>query len=140
MAKIPQTLTLTIPGRPVPAKNNPVMVAGRNLILPSKAFRAYKTFCIGTKKRPGWLCQWGNVQFVGPVRVDCHYWLPSYQWWPDLVGLLQGTSDILQAAGIIVNDKNIVTYGTSAIVGIDRDNPRVEITISDAPKPRWWKD
>lgn len=46
-----------------------------------------------------------------------------------MVGLLQATSDILQDAGIIENDKYIVNYDGSEIAGLDKDNPRVVIAI-----------
>lgn len=47
--------------------------------------------------------------------------------WPDLVGLLQATSDILTEAGIIDDDMWIANYDGSEIVGIDKANSRVEI-------------
>jgi len=134
MPTIPQTLIIVIPGRPVTKKNSPVMIAGRNLILPSKSYRKYKDFCIGTKKNPGWLMQWGNIQFSGPVRIDALYYLPNLAHFPDLCGLFQATGDILEAAGIIENDRNIVSWGVSRIAGIDKENPRVEITISETEK------
>jgi len=46
-----------------------------------------------------------------------------------LIGLLQATSDILEKSGIIENDKLIDSYDGSRIVGIDKQNPRVEIEI-----------
>lgn len=139
---IPNILTLTIPGRPVPKKNNQIMIKGRNLLLPSKAYKAYYDFCLGSKRKPGWLCQWGNIQFTGPVRVDAHYFFENYQWHPDLTGLLQATADILQAAGILKDDKQIITWGTSQIIDIgSKESPveaRAEITISDH-ECKWWR-
>jgi len=55
--------------------------------------------------------------------------MPSYQSWPDLMGLYQATADILQKAGIIKNDRDIVSFDGSRIAGIDSGNPRVEIEI-----------
>lgn len=37
--------------------------------------------------------------FDKPIHVCCWYWLPDRWWWPDLIGLLQATSDILETAG-----------------------------------------
>ncbi len=122
-------LRIVIPHRPVPKKNNPVMVAGRNLILPSKAFRAYEKFCIGTKTHPGWLVQWGNIQFTEPVSICARYWLPDKRWIPDLVGLLQATGDILEKSGILKNDRLIQSWDGSRIMGLDKINPRAEIAI-----------
>jgi len=57
--------------------------------------------------------------------------MPNRQSWPDLMGLLQATCDILQKAEIIVNDQNVISLDGSRIVGVDINNPRVEIEISE---------
>lgn len=130
-----KTLSLTISGRAVPKKNHPVMVAGRNLILPSKAFRAYEKDALKQ------LMAWGNQFVPGFVWVRAEYWLPDKRWWPDLVGLMQGTGDILEKAGLIANDRNIVSWDGSKIVGIDKENPRTEIYITEgwvSGGEKWW--
>ena len=134
---IPASLTIVIPGRAPTKKNSQVMIKGRNLILPSKSYREYYAFCIGTKTRPGFLTQYGNIQFEGHVHVCARYWLPDKRWMPDLVGLLQATGDILEAAGLIVNDRLIVSWDGSRIVGLDKESPRAEITIYEAQAPEW---
>jgi len=48
---------------------------------------------------------------------------------PDLLGLLQATADILEKAQIIDNDRNVVSFDGSRIMGVDKQNPRVEIEI-----------
>jgi Holliday junction resolvase RusA-like endonuclease len=53
--------------------------------------------------------------------------MPNWAHWPDLVGLLQATSDILTEAGIIEDDMWVANYDGSEIVGIDKANSRVEI-------------
>jgi Holliday junction resolvase RusA-like endonuclease len=50
---------------------------------------------------------------------------------PDLINLLQGTCDILQNGRVISNDKNIVSFNGSKIMGIDKFNPRAEISIEE---------
>lgn len=122
-------IRITIPGTPRTKKNSQIMVKGRNLILPSRAFTEYQKFCIGTKKNPGWLMQWGNICFREPVQVTALYWFPDNRSKPDLVGLLQATSDILEKAGILENDRLIYSYDGSRIMGIDKINPRADITI-----------
>lgn len=121
---------LVIPGRPVPKKNSAQLVYGKGksgkpkaVILPSKAFLAYETVALKHIRAamPG--------QFREPVTVRCQYWPPTRQWWPDLVGLLQGTSDILQKAGVLEDDRLIVNYDGSHIMGLDKYNPRAEIYI-----------
>jgi len=58
--------------------------------------------------------------------------MPDRRSSPDLLGLLQATADILEKAQIIDNDRNVVSFDGSEIVGIDRENPRVEIEIEEA--------
>lgn len=48
---------------------------------------------------------------------------------PDLINLLQATCDILEKARVIDNDKDIISFDGSRIIGVDKVNPRCEITI-----------
>ena len=110
-------------GQPRTKKNSSriALVNNKRVLLPSKAYKAYERVA---------LIQLARVQAVhGPISVMCRYFLQNRAHWPDLVGLLQATSDILQAAGVIDNDKYIVNYDGSMIAGLDKDNPRVEIII-----------
>lgn len=122
------TIRITIPGRPITKKNHGQVVirGGRRYHVPSKAYGAYENFCLG------WLLQWRQFHFPGPVIVQAHYFMPNRRSWPDLVGLQQATGDILEKSKIIANDRNIVSWENSKIIGIDEENPRVEITIRNA--------
>lgn len=116
-------MKLVIMGQPRTKKNSSriALINNRHVLLPSKAYKAYEKVA---------LMQLARVQAVhGPVSVLCRYYLQNRAHWPDLVGLLQATSDILQAAGVIDDDKFIVNYDGSMIAGLDKDNPRVEIII-----------
>jgi Holliday junction resolvase RusA-like endonuclease len=53
---------------------------------------------------------------------------------PDLANLLEATCDILEKAEVIDNDKNIISFDGSRIMGKDKDNPRVEIELIEALK------
>jgi Holliday junction resolvase RusA-like endonuclease len=57
--------------------------------------------------------------------------MPNRKSWPDLIGLLQATCDILEKAEIIVNDQYVTSLDGSRIVGVNKDNPRVEIEINE---------
>jgi Holliday junction resolvase RusA-like endonuclease len=74
--------------------------------------------------------QYGNICFTVPVQVTCLYWFLNNRSKPDLIGLLQATSDLLEKAGIIENDRLIFSYDGSRIMGLDPANPRAEIEIS----------
>lgn len=120
-----------IKGRPITKKNSSRW-AGRGKLLPSASYMAYEEAAIWQLKRQMRrqdLDPSGLHPIPYALVVNCHYWMPSQQSWPDLVGLLQATSDILQKAGIIKDDGLIVSYGSSRIEGIDRGNPRVWISI-----------
>ena len=67
----------------------------------------------------------------GVVVVECVYYMPDKKSFPDLIGLLQATSDILTKARVIDDDKWICSYGSSCIAGYDKANPRAEITITN---------
>lgn len=92
-------------------------------LMQSKQYRQYEEECLWRLK------SYRGPKFTSNVRVTCVYWMPSYQSWPDLMGLYQATADILQKAGIIKNDRDIVSFDGSRIAGIDSGNPRVEIEI-----------
>lgn len=117
-------MEIVIHGQPRTKKNSSriALINNRHVLLPSKAYKAYEKVA---------LMQLARVQAVhGPVSVRCRYFLQNRKSWPDLVGLLQATSDILQVAKVIDNDKYIVNYDGSEIAGLDKDNPRAEITIT----------
>lgn len=117
-------MEIVIQGQPRTKKNGSRIALtpdNKRVLLPSKAYEQYERVA---------LVQLARVQAVhGPVSVLCRYYLQDRKSWPDLVGLLQAISDILQAAGVIDDDKYIVNYDGSMIAGFDKNNPRVEIVI-----------
>ena len=117
-------MEIVIYGQPRTKKNSSriALINNKRVLLPSKVFKEYEKVA---------LMQLARVQAVhGPISVRCRYYLQNRKSWPDLVGLLQATSDILQVAGVIDDDKYIVNYDGSEIAGLDKDNPRAEITIT----------
>ena len=103
-------MEIVIQGQPRTKKNGSRIALtpdNKRVLLPSKAYKAYEKVA---------LIQLARVQAVhGPVSVLCRYYLQDRKSWPDLVGLLQATSDILQAAKVIDDDKYIVNYDGSMI-------------------------
>ena len=118
--------SLVVYGRPTTKKNSSrVVMAGKYpRVLPSKAYAQYEQDCL---KQLQFFKQRAHVS--GPVVIRCRYYMPDERSWPDLVGLLQATSDILTDAKIIDDDKWIVHYDGSCIAGVDKSSPRVEIDI-----------
>lgn len=119
-------IDITLKGRPVTKKNSGRIISknGKPIILPSEAYMNYEESCL-------WQLAGKKLHISGIIVVECKYYLPNKRSWPDLIGLLQATSDILTKAGVIDDDKWICSYGESCIAGIDKENPRAEIRIMD---------
>lgn len=119
-------IDITLKGRPATKKNSGRIVSrnGKPIIIPSEAYKNYEDACM-------WQLTGKKLHISGIIVVECKYYLPNKRSWPDLIGLLQATSDILTKAKVIDDDKWICSYGNSCIAGIDKDNPRAEIRIMD---------
>lgn len=119
-------IDIVFKGRPITKKNHGQIVKRGNKLgyIQSEAYRTYEDACL-------WQLAGKKLHISGIVVVECKYYLPNKRSWPDLIGLLQATSDILTKAGVIDDDKRICSYGNSCIAGIDKDNPRAEIRIMD---------
>nr|DAO07453.1 MAG TPA: Endodeoxyribonuclease RusA [Caudoviricetes sp.] len=124
---IDKNTVLVISGRPATKKNSSriVRVGKFHKPLPSKAFVVYE------RKALDQLKVYDALHYTGSLQLTVRYYLPDRKWWPDLIGLLQATSDILQKAGIYDDDKYIVSYDGSCIAGLDKENPRCEIEIKE---------
>ena len=122
-------MLITISGRPITKKNSQQIVRNprtkKPRVIQSDAYNAYEEECLWKLRR------YSGKKFPGPVQIKALFWMPNRKSWPDLMGLLQATCDILQKAEIIVNDRNVISLDGSRIVGVDKDNPRVEIEISE---------
>ena len=117
----------TVPGRPMTKKNSQQIwrnkTTGKPFVVQSEQYQTYETACLWVLKK------YRGPKFTGPVHLQARYWMPDRKSWPDLPGLYQATADILEKAGIIDNDRNIVCMDGSRIVGVDKENPRVEIMV-----------
>nr|DAX57753.1 MAG TPA: Endodeoxyribonuclease RusA [Caudoviricetes sp.] len=119
-------IDITLKGRPATKKNNGRIISrnGKPIIIPSETYINYEESCL-------WQLTGKKFYISGIVVVECRYYLPNKRSWPDLIGLLQATSDILTKAGVIDDDKWICSYGESCIAGIDKENPWAEVRIMD---------
>ena len=123
-------MKITIPGRPITKKNSQQIFrnrqTGKPFITQSKQYKQYEKAAL-------WELSTCQEKFKGDkLHVKCEYWMPNRRSWPDLVGLLQASWDIIEKAGIIDDDGNIVSADGSRIVGIDKNNPRADIYIEEA--------
>ena len=119
-------IDITLKGRPITKKNHGRITRSgdKRGYIPSETYMNYEDACL-------WQLAGKKLHISGIIVVECKYYLPNKRSWPDLIGLLQATSDILTKAKVIDDDKWICSYGDSCIAGIDKDNPRAEIRIMD---------
>lgn len=96
----------------------------RYFIAPSEAFERYQCDCI--RQTPGNLRQY----ITDMVNVQCVYYMPTHRR-VDLLNLMAATLDILVKAGVLADDNcKIAAAHDGSRVRYDKNNPRVEITIT----------
>lgn len=130
-----------IPGHPATKKNSPILVKGRALVLPSKAYKAYEKLFRKELEAMGKL-----PHYEGPVQLTAEYWLQDRRGYPDLNGLIQATQDIisdeyshkdhkkvLKRQWLLADDRLVKSLDGCRIAGIDRDNPRTILRITPLP-------
>ena len=117
-------MTFTIPGNPVTKKNHQQILKtrdGRSFVAPSAQYKAYE-------EQSGWFVPAKNID--APVNVKCLYFMETKRR-VDLVNLLESTMDILVKYGCLKDDDSKIVQGhDGSRVLLDRENPRVEITIT----------
>jgi Holliday junction resolvase RusA-like endonuclease len=120
-------LTMTLLGKPISKKNSQKIwynkALGRLMIVPSDQFKRYEKECL--RQIP----PTQKLKLEGNLRLCARYWMPDRRV-VDLLNLLAATSDLLEKAGVVVNDKDFINFDGSRIVGVDKERPRVEILIT----------
>ena len=118
------TLKFTIKGNPVTKKNSQRIVnsGGRYRVIQSERYLAYEELA---------LWQLPKVHINYPVNVKCVYFRDSKRR-VDLTNLLEATDDILVKGGVLEDDNcNILVSHDGSIVKYDKQNPRVEVEITE---------
>ena len=130
-------IKLTLTGRPITKKNSQIPIrtkSGKFFIIQSKQYREYEKNClIQIKEQFPWQISTAlhpGIPVTGKVSLKALYYMPDRRL-PDLLNLLQATANIVEKAGVIENDKDIVSFDGSRIMGVDKENPRVEIYIEE---------
>lgn len=114
---------IVIPGNPATKKNSSEIYVnnGRRFVMPSQRFRDYQDMAL-------WFVPQYGIDV--PVNIKCLYYRQTKAR-VDLVNLLEATDDILQVGGAITNDDwRVVAGHDGSRVLFDKENPRVEITIT----------
>lgn len=126
-------ISFTLLGKPITKKNHPMVIHNSNrvYVISSNAFKKYQKEC---RKQ---IDEIKGQVITSNVKLTARYYLPTKRR-PDLINLLQATCDIISSQkkkgviiweGILADDKQIVGFGDSKIVGVDREEPRVEVKI-----------
>ena len=125
-----QTLTFTIPIKPVTKKNHSNIVTlktGRTILLPSKAYRDFeKKACEYIRSQFG--TKFAPIDF--PVNIQAIYYQDSNRR-ADLCNYHAALHDALVKAKLLLDDnfKIIVSTDGSRVL-VDKNNPRIEVMIT----------
>ena len=141
--------SFTLFGQPATKKNSAslfrVKIKGKNqyrpIITPSDFFKSYQTEC--RKQLLKLKCELKFLpHYTMPVRLVCKYYLTNKAHYPDLIGLMQATADIISNADsnssksgeiackwLLSDDRIIKSWDGTEIAGLDKNNPRTEISI-----------
>lgn len=120
-------IQLTLAGQPITKKNSQQIIkaGGRSMIIPSAQYRRYEKDCLLH------IPQETRQRIETAVNMQCIYYMPTRRK-VDLCNLLEATCDILVAAGVLADDNcRIVASHDGSAVHHDKNNPRVEITLTD---------
>ncbi len=119
-------LKIILRGQPITKKNSQQIIkaGNRQMLIPSQQYRQYEKDCL-------WQIPPKAKQRIDfPVNVQCVYYMPTRRR-VDLVNLLEATCDILVAGHVLEDDNcRIVAAHDGSRVDHDKNNPRVEITIT----------
>ena len=125
---LPRPICCTIVGPPATKKNSGEIVrggrrgTGRPFLLPSAAYRRWARLAIPQLA--------ACARAHGPVGVPVTLAATVYRARRvgDLINYLQAIQDVLQDAGVLVDDRWVESLDGSRLA-LDRANPRVEITL-----------
>lgn len=132
-------IRLTIPGNPITKKNSQNIIrvkrkggGTRPVPLPSEQYMQYREDFLRLVPATA------KCQISTPINLRCVYYMARRRAC-DLVNLLEATQDILVDAGVLEDDnRDIVASVDGSRVCYDKDNPRVEITITDLEGYETW--
>lgn len=118
----------TVKGKPITKKNSMRIVSnrktGKPFPIPSKAYEAYKRVFLMQVKRI-------KEAIDKPVNVQAVYYMPTRHR-VDITNLMSATHDLLVDANVLVDDDSkIVKSVDGSRVLYDKENPRVEIVITE---------
>ena len=121
-------IKLTIYSRPVTKKNHSRIITnpktGKPMVIQSKQYVQYEADALKQLHKP-------SETVTCACNAQYRYYMPNARKC-DLVNLIQATNDILVKGGVIEDDNyTIVASHDGSGVEVDKENPRVEITLTE---------
>ncbi len=127
----------TLPLRPVSKKNSGqiVMIGGSPRLLPSKQYRQFEKDTLPYFLRVK--IQTGEINY--PVNVQCLFYVETHRR-VDLCNLLNAVDDSMVTAGLLIDDnRDIIAAHDGSRVYYDKENPRIEIEITEMENYEQWQ-
>lgn len=117
--------TIVLQGAPRTKKNRgKIWKAGnRTIIMPAAPWMQWRD----ALKAAALEQRWPKPQMAGSLNCRALFYRDARR--GDAVGYYQGLADVLEELGIVENDRFIEQWDGSRLL-LDRDNPRVELTLS----------
>jgi Holliday junction resolvase RusA-like endonuclease len=116
----------TIVGSPRTKKNHSRIVRRGNFtkLLPSEAYERWEAAAVPQLR----IARAGRAPIAGDVHVAAVFYRDRAQ--GDLVNYMQALADTLQKAGVIQDDRQIVSWDQTRLAK-DKEKPRVELRIME---------
>jgi hypothetical protein len=133
---------ITLHVKPRTKKNSqiPIPIGKRIILLPSAAYKKYLAECRDELRSILPTMEGCSFPLSGYYNCACVYYMDARRI-VDLSNLNSALHDMLQDCGVIVND-DCMHIGSSdgSFVQYDKDNPRLEITLTDCTYPKAWEE
>lgn len=131
-------ITFTLPVTPRSKKNHgQIVMRGKYpVMIPSKQYQQFEKECLPYLYRVR--AEVGVIDY--PVNMQCVFYMDARRK-VDLSNLLNAVDDAMVASGLILDDnRDIVAGHDGSRVYHDKDNPRIELTITEIKDYIQWKD
>lgn len=122
-------MMITINGNPITKKNHSqiIKVGNRRMLVPSKQYKAYESDFVAQCIK----LVVNDKNLSKRLNIACIYYMQTRRK-VDLTNLLSATMDCLVKAKVIEDDNCKIAYShDGSRVFYDKENPRVEITITE---------
>ncbi len=131
-------IEFTLPVKPITKKNSGqiITVGGFPRLIPSKQYKQFEKDVTPYLRRVKIQC--GEIYY--PVNIQCLFYVDARRR-VDLANLLNAIDDAMVHSGLLIDDnRDIIAAHDGSRVYHDKDNPRIEIKITELKDYIQWKD